>query len=347
MLEIQPAAGTPWPTGDRPIRPGKDRAIKVPETTAPRRARDRFSGARSTVFAGLLLVVPALTGCIAEPGPAPTGLLSSSPPGPGTTSSAPSTSAPLETTQSSNKAPVYWIGRSNTSVFLYREFREVPGQENPVTAALRAMMSEKPLDPDFFTPWQNPRELATSISGKDVITVDVSEDAFNSNLDADMAARAVQQLVYTATAAAASSGLIDSGQQIRVRILVDGHTDYVAFNHVQLGSPMARTAGLVAPVWVIDPQENVEMANGSVKITGRSTVPGGKLRWQILRSENNGNKTPFLTGETTAAADPAQAGVFTLALNLPEGDFELRVAQTSSPDGQEDGSEDTRSFKVR
>jgi hypothetical protein len=110
---------------------------------------------------------------------------------------------------------------------------------------------------------------------------------------------------------------------------------------------MARTAGLVAPVWIIDPQENVEVADGSVKITGRTTLPGGKLRWQILRSGDNGDKTPFLTGETTAAADPAQAGVFTLALTLPEGEFELRVAQTSNADVQVDGTEDTRSFRVR
>ena len=202
----------------------------------------------------------------------------------------PTTSAPLETTQASNKAPVYWIGRSNGNVFLYREFRDVPEQENPVTRALRAMMSEKPLDPDFFTPWQNPKKLATSISGKNVITVDVSADAFNSNVDATMAERAIQQLVYTATAAGASSGLIDSGQQIQVVILVDGHTDYVAFNHVRLGSPTSRSAGMVAPVWIIDPQEGMTLADGAVKISGRSTVPGGKLRWQILRVDGSGDK---------------------------------------------------------
>lgn len=318
----------------------------MPETAAPRRTA-LPAGARSAALAALLALTPVLAACIAEPGPAPTGLLASDPAATGTAPAGPSTSAPLETTQSSNKAPVYWIGRSDTNVFLYREFRDVPEQENPVTRALRAMMSEKPLDPDFFTPWQNPDNLATSISGKDVITVDVSEDAFNSNLDADTAVRAVQQLVYTATAAAASSGLIDSGQQIRVRILVDGHTDYVAFKHVQLGALMARASGLVAPVWIIDPQENVEVANGSVKITGRSTLPGGRLGWQILKSEGDGNKTPFLTGETTAATDPAQAGVFTLALTLPAGDYELRVSQSSAEGAPQDLYEDTRGFKVR
>lgn len=297
-------------------------------------------------LAGLLVMVPVLAGCTAEGGPSPTGTIASVPATGGTMPDTLSTSAPLETTQSPSKAPVYWIGRSSGNVFLYREFRDVPEQENPVTRALRAMMSEKPLDPDFFTPWQNPDKLATSISGKDVITVDVSADAFNSNLDADMAARAIQQLIYTATAAAASSGLIDTGQQVRVRILVDGHTDYVAFGSVQLGALMTRAAGLVAPVWIIDPQEGVEMPGGSVKITGRSTSPGSKIRWQILQAPDNGSKAPFLTGETTAAAEQGQAGVFTLALSLPPGDYVLRVAQAGSG-GEPDRNEDSRTFKVR
>ncbi|UUL77902.1 GerMN domain-containing protein [Pseudarthrobacter sp. Fe7] len=301
---------------------------------------------RPAVLAGILMLVPVLAACTAEGGSSPSGTVASVPATGGTLPDSPSTSAPLETTQSSNKAPVYWIGRSGGNVFLYREFRDVPEQENPVTRALRAMMSEKPLDPDFFTPWQNPGKLATSISGKDIITVDVSADAFNSNLDADMAARAIQQLIYTATAAAASSGLIDTGQQIRVRILVDGHTDYVAFGKVQLGALMTRAAGLVAPVWIIDPQEGAEVPEGSVKVTGRSTSPGAKLHWQILQSGDNGSKAPFLNGETTAAAGQGQAGTFTLALNLPPGDYDLRVAQAGSG-GEPDRNEDTRSFKVR
>ncbi|KNH18972.1 hypothetical protein ACU18_06405 [Arthrobacter sp. ZBG10] len=316
----------------------------MPETAAPFGAGQSARRARALVLAGLL-VVPALSGCIADPGASESSTLTASPSVTGTPD-IPATSSPLETTQSSNKAPVYWLGRTNNNVFLYREFRDVPDQENPVTRALRAMMDEKPLDADFFTPWQNPSKLATSISGKDVITVDVSEDAFNSNLDADTANRAIQQLVYTATAAGASSGLIDTGQQIRVRILVDGHTDYMAFGHVQLGALMTRATGLLAPVWIIDPQEGTELRSGSVKIGGRSSVSGGKLRWQILRSEKNGTKEPFLTGETTTAPEPGSAGLFTLALTLPAGDYEAKVAQLGADD-QVDRNEDTRSFTVR
>ncbi|MET4591384.1 hypothetical protein ABIA70_003008 [Arthrobacter sp. 754] len=344
MLEIQAVRGPARKAHAAFTATRKDRVTRVPETTTPLRAAPALRRFRLRVILGLFPALLLLSGCIAEPGPEAT-LPGNSTAAASGSPGAPSTSAPLETTQSSNKAPVYWIGRSNGNVFLYREFRDVPEQDNPVTRALRAMMSEKPLDPDFFTPWQNPEKLASSISGKNVITVDLSEDAFNSNLDADMAVRAIQQLVYTATAAAASSGLIDSGQQIQVRVLVDGHTDYVAFDHVQLGDPMSRVAGLVAPVWIIDPQEGTEIAGGSVKITGRSTLAGGKLAWQILRVEGNGDKTPYLTGETTAGTEAAHSGLFTLALSLSAGKYELRVAQVDAGNGQE-LNVDTRNFRV-
>jgi hypothetical protein len=99
------------------------------------------------------LALPAvlvLSGCVATP---QSGITNSSSPSeliPAPASGVPTTSAPLETAQTSNKAPVYWIGRGNDNAFLYREFRDVPDQDNPVTRALRVMMSQKPLDPDFF-----------------------------------------------------------------------------------------------------------------------------------------------------------------------------------------------------
>jgi spore germination protein GerM len=298
----------------------------------------------------LLLMLPAalvLSGCVAGPQPGITSSNTAPQLQAGTASpGAPTTSAPLETTQASNKAPVYWIGRSNENMFLYREFRDVPEQDNPVTRALHVMMSEKPLDPDFFTPWQNPKKLATSVSGKNVITVDLSDDAFNSNVDAAMAERAIQQLVYTATAAGASAGLIDAGQQVQVVVLVDGHTDYVAFNHVRLGAPTSRSSGMVAPVWIVDPQESTSLDGGAVKISGRSTVPGGKLRWEILRVDGT-VKTSYQNGTATASADAPQSGSFSLQVNLGPGNYEVRVSQVKDDDPSEELNVDTRGFTVK
>jgi hypothetical protein len=283
----------------------------------------------------------ALTGCIAANDPR-----SGTSPSPSTVAG-PTLSAsnpPLETTPASNRVPVYWIGRSHGEVYLYREFRESSGQENPVTTALRSMMSQKPLDPDYFTPWQDPDHLATSVSGKNVITVDVSKDAFNSNLDADMAGRAVQQLVYTASAAAASSGLIDSGQQIQVVILVDGHTGYKAFGHVPLGGPMARDVSLLAPVWIIDPQEDVSLPAGTVKINGRSVTPTAPVRWQLLRQDAKGEMTLFLNGQASPSTQASQGGAFSFTVGLGTGKYELRMAML---DGESEVESDNRTFSVR
>ncbi|MDJ0320098.1 GerMN domain-containing protein [Pseudarthrobacter sp. PS3-L1] len=299
-----------------------------------------------TRWALVLLAAPlslVMTGCVADTQSA------ESISGPSIAMTSPqvqATSAPLETTESATQAPVYWIGRSDDNTFLYREFRDVPEEENQVTRALRAMMSESPLDPDFFTPWQNPKKLATSISGRNVITVDVSDDAFNSTLDADMAARAVQQLVYTASAAGASSGLIDAGVAIQVVVLVDGHTDFMAFDHVKLGEPMSRNAALVAPVWIIDPQEGSALPNGSVKISGRSTTPGGLLSWQLLRKDEGGESTTYLSGETLAANTSENPGLFSLSLSLEPGSYDLRVSDVDPEDSGRQLHSDTRKFTV-
>ena len=142
-----------------------------------------------------------------------------------------------------------------------------------------------------------------------------------------MAERAIQQLVYTATAAGASAGLIDSGQQVQVVMLVDGHTDYVAFNHVRLGAPTSRKAGMVAPVWIIDPQECQTWTAGAVKINGRSTVPGGKLHWEILRVDGSNAKTAYLDRHRTASAEQPSRAPSALPWTLGPGTYEVRVSQ--------------------
>src|SRR4051812_30688197 len=129
--------------------PGKDKGRTVPETSVPERAGRSMGRLRPAVLAGILVLVPVLAGCTAEGGPSPTGTIASIPATGGTMPDAPSTSAPLETTQSSNKASVYWIGRSGGENFLFPGIPDVPGQEKPGTPAPRAMMSGKAPGPDL------------------------------------------------------------------------------------------------------------------------------------------------------------------------------------------------------
>lgn len=310
------------------------------------RGRPRPVPAAVLLAASLLLAAgPALAGCTATGTPQPS-IAAGSTAGPsgGTTQA----SAPLETSQTSAKAPVYWLGKARDGVYLYREFRDADVKDNPIATALRIMMSQKPLDPGYFTPWQPPKKLAASVSGRNYITVDVSADAFNTGVDEPTAQLAVQQLVYTATAAAASSGLVDAGQPISVMLLVDGRTSQLAFDRVQLGQLMQRDPSMVAPAWIIDPQEGTQVA-GAVKVFGRATSPDKAFAWQILHREAQGAKSSYVSGTVTSGNLPGHVGEFTFSVNLPAGDYEIRILPSddaSPPASAKTSAWDSKDFTV-
>ncbi len=286
-----------------------------------RRTHARFRMVDRCAILGLSLVL-SLLGCT------PTNTDShdvSMPPSSATTSPALVTAAPLETATAFQTLPVYWLGRSGDDVFLYREFFPTKTTDDPLVAALRAMMGAKPKDPDYFTIWNSPTRLGASISAKNVITVDISADAFGQKVDNGIAERAVAQLVYTATAAAAMSGLVDSGSTIQVSILVDGHTGYKAFGQVPLENPLTRNPALVGPVWIIDPAENAIYKTLPLKVAGQGVSPTGTLAWELAKVSNDMVDGVHLNGTVNIAGGPNELGKFSFSLVPPAGTYQLSV----------------------
>lgn len=235
------------------------------------------------------------------------------------------TSAPLETATASQTLPVYWLGHSNDDVFLYREFVPADSTDEPMVAALRTMMGSKPLDPDYFSLWNSPSRLGASISAKNIITVDISADAFGKKVDEGMAERSMSQLVYTATAAAAMAGLVDTGTSIQVSVLVDGHTGYKAFGHVPLDKPLTRNAGFVAPVWIIDPADGSTYKNQPLKVGGQGVSPSGSLSWSLAHITDGTVGDQYLSGTVAAGQIANELGEFSFSLVPPPGSYELSV----------------------
>lgn len=242
-------------------------------------------------------------------------------------------SAPVEGGTGPDVTPVYYLGANPRNVYLYREFRrDLPDMGDPISTAVKAMTSTGPDDPDYFSPWTPASKIGASISGKNVITVDISADAFRTSLDEGMAHRAVQQLVYTATAAAASSGLITSGRPSSVVILVDGHAGYKAFGHVELGGEMTRDTTVAAPIWVIDPQEDASLTD-SVSVFGSGVAADSTLQWTVSRLEDTESETGapaesasvVASGTVQLDSHPGETGKFRFSLPLPPGNYELRV----------------------
>ena len=234
------------------------------------------------------------------------------------------------------QVPVYWVGSTAAGTWLYREFRTVPDSGGVLTSAVRAAMALTPLDPDYSTPWRQPSRLDVSRDG-DAITIDVSADAFAStSVGSELADRAVQQLVWTATAAAQSSG--------PVTVLVDG-APADAWGAVALGEPMSRDAGARAPLWLDGPPEGAVVPAGDVTVTGQADVFEGNVVWEV----RDGSGTVVADGFTTAAMGEFVPFEFTVPLT--PGNYSVSVHSPDVSDGESPEGprmfEQDRAFVVR
>ena len=210
----------------------------------------------------------------------------------------------LEQLSARRLSPVYWLGENDATVYLYREFVKLPDAGDPIASALERMLAGKPKDPDYFSLWRPATALGASIDEKNVITLDISRDAFAATIDAGLAKRSIAQLVFTATAAAANAGILTGTAAPRVRVLVDGEAGFKAFGKLELPDLLARDYSLRAPLWVIDPQEGAVQVAGRVLVNGDDAAFSGGTHWQI---QDLGDKArPVVSGGEVPGGKPGQ-----------------------------------------
>lgn len=259
------------------------------------------------------------------------------PPASPTTTPPPSSTTTTPPAEDLENVPVYWIGDTTTQGWLYREFQTVPDTGGAVASAVAAVMSGAPLDPDYRTLWSPPERLEVTQDG-DAITVDVSPDAFdNTQVGSPYAVLAVQQVVWTATAAAGSPG--------PVTITVDGEA-YDAWGAVSLGEPMTREAAVQAQIWIDSPNEGAQLEPGVVTVTGVSTAFEATVSWELTTGDGEVVETGFTMGGANGTFDTYElstpelaAGTYTISL------WEEDVSGGESPEGPRMFEQD-RTFTV-
>ena len=308
---------------------------------------NRTRHARSTAAVGCLAVAVALTGCGSdEPDDPGTGTDT------GTTSPTQSvTPTPDATTPADGEeptvsptdapageisgVPVYYVGDSGGSFRLFREWRTVPDLGDPVESAVMAMMSVAPMDPDYSTPWVAPDELEVEREGS-AITVDVSADAFTGSVGSELSALALQQLVYTATAAST----LDGSAATTVTILQDGAAAD-AWGHVRVGDPLTRApqAEVLSHVWILSPAEGDEVDAGEVTISGYGASFEANFVWRV--------EGPDGTEEGFVLSDNGMGfGEFEFSVDLEAGTYTVTVESTSGLEEFVPYS-DSKTFTVR
>lgn len=238
--------------------------------------------------------------------------------------------------------PLYWVAESRRSFSLYREFRAVPDTGGPVASAVSAITRLEPLDPDYMTPWRPASRVSVSQVGT-AIAVDLSRDAFaNTQVGSELASRALQQLVYTATGAAQKAGTPASA----VTITVDGAA-FDAWGVIRLGEPMRRAplVDVQAQTWVTSPQEGEELPAGTVTFKGFGTSFEANFLWEV----RNGAGAVVAKGFTMGGTGDGGFGEFTFSAQLSAGKYSVKVS-ADDPSGGAEGpgaAVDDKSFTVR
>ncbi|MCI2240099.1 GerMN domain-containing protein [Paenibacillus sp. TRM 82003] len=279
-------------------------------TTSPSPAQDATTGAPAEGTTGA--TTPPEAASTSDPGT----------PAAGTGQALPAGSATV---------PVYWLG--GDPQLLFREYVPAGDAADDATNALRAVLGGQPSDPDYASPW-GPDASATVTAGEDRLVVDIAASAASGDAKAGDVTAAVQQLVYTVTAAA--------GEDVPVEIRVDGRSEPLVFGYA-LPETVSRApqADVQAPAWITSVDTGTP---GQVVVEGVGSAFEGTLLYTVTDASG---------AEVTRG--PAQAGAngtfaeFSVTIPLPAGEYTVLVERPDESGGEAGAQPagDTKSFTVR
>jgi hypothetical protein len=251
--------------------------------------------------------------------------------------------APTETEDSqpeSETVPVYYFVDTPRGERLVREFHTAPAPDGPLVAAVQTMLAQRPLDPEYQSHWQADTEVRSVEVGTDSIEVDFTGATDYTGVRDEVAQVAVQQLVYTVTAAA-----FDAGQDgaLPVRILVDGQPADAMWGRLDLSEPVGRAPQLdiLSPVQIHNPQDG-DVVGRSVTIDGIAVSFEGNLDWKVFDDEGT-----IVAESFTTTTDSSTLAPFTFDVELEPGIYSVVVTESDPSGGEGPGpTSDTKNFTV-
>ena len=208
---------------------------------------------------------------------------------------------------SDRAVPVYALGPTAAGPRLYREFR-ASAAADPVEGAV-AGLAVAPSDPDYRSPWLG-LPARVSRSGT-TATVTFDRAPALAGASAQLAA---QQVVYTVTAA---------DPRVRaVRVVAPGLP-------VAAATARAAAAGVLAPVWLLDPVDG-GTAGSRLTVSGTASVVEATVGVEVRR----GGEVLARATATASAGAPGR-GEWTATLSVPPGSYVVAAFERSAKDGAE------------
>lgn len=291
----------------------------------------------------------------------PVGVATSSSDSPSTTSSgksptSPETPTPEESVESSPESgpstpssqppqpvvddyvlPVYYeVPTAGGEYRLAREFHPTESAE-PIADAVRQMFGS-PADPDYATLWDPSTEVLSAARSTDTVFIDLRNPQTTTD-SAEEDERAVQQLVYTATAATFAA---HEESYSTVQILVEGEPQAV-FDTVDLREPQTRTDQLSTRLLVqIDEPLSGERYESPVTVRGSAAAHEATLEWDVRDDDGT-----VVASDVTSTEECCRFSPFSFDLDLNPGTYTVEVRQTDPSGGEgPPPSSDTKTFTV-
>jgi hypothetical protein len=250
--------------------------------------------------------------------------------------------------------PVYYPGLVGAGYRLFREFHSTPAGGSGggaisgssagaiaarVQAAVTQALSRAPDDPDYRTLWATGADARTTVLA-DRISIVLNEAAAGGLSVPGTSADgiAIQQLVWTATAAAAPAGT--AGPAL-VQLRADGPTPE-RLGSIDLTRPFRRDSAAGdgdprAPVWIVSIGQDAAVPAGRFTVRGEGAGAASPLRWSLSQAGRE-VRSGTMTATTQAGARLAVGvrGQWTLALDLPTaGRYTLAVTQGDCTDSKD------------
>jgi hypothetical protein len=267
---------------------------------------------------------------------------------PETPTTDPSQTPPPPTTESTPPptevvatVPVYYVTETPAGTRLAREFRSVPAPNGPVVAAVETMLAEDPRDPDYRRLWDSSTDVESVEVDDGIIEIHLTGSTDNTGAGDDVARLAIQELVYTVTAALSSIG--ENGG-LPVQMLVDGEPAEGLWGTLDLSDPVERLPQLDVRqhVQINNPAESA-IVGRTVTVDGEAAVYEANVLWQILDDAGNEVQSGSTTAETCCQFSP-----FRFPVELEPGTYTVLVSE-SDPSGGAEGRppmSDSRNFTV-
>jgi hypothetical protein len=237
--------------------------------------------------------------------------------------------------------PVYYVTDTTQGPRLAREFREVPAPDGPLVAAVTTMLAEPALDFDYESLWLPDTQVRGVEVTANAIEVDFTGETDYTAVRDDVAELAVQQLVYTVTAAANDAGL---NGQLPVQIMVDGEQPGQMWGQLDLTEPIAREPQTnVGQLVQIDNPFDRAVVGRTVTVRGVAMAFEATLTWQVYDDEGNPVEEGF-----TNTNDSGRFAPFEFEVELEPGVYSV-VVTDSDPTGGAEGPgpmSDTKNFTV-